>query len=206
MNAPRPLIIVAGLGRCGSSLVMQMLATAGIRTAGSFPDFEEPALNAPRVDRATLAGLDDAAVKILDPHRCGPIFEGLNAVVIWLDRDEREQAASMIKMARYAKTGELPPRASRRELRSMGAIIRRDRAKGAQVLRCLPMVTLRYEKLIQKPAETAAEMAGFLDLLGYEVDAGRMAACVLKSSATCSPDFRMEASLIAAANRAEKSC
>jgi hypothetical protein len=36
-----PVIVVAGLGRCGTSLVMQMLAAAGLPCVGSFPDFED---------------------------------------------------------------------------------------------------------------------------------------------------------------------
>ena len=44
MSAP-PALLVAGLGRCGTSLMMQMLAAAGLPCVGEFPAYEVPELN-----------------------------------------------------------------------------------------------------------------------------------------------------------------
>lgn len=193
----KPLIIVSGLGRCGSSLTMQMLAAAGVPHVGSFPDFEDAAVNPPRVTRPVLDALEPCALKILDPHRAGPIFAGLNAVVIWLDRDRIEQAASQIKLARFGTTGEIPERASRRELRAMASNLDRDRRLALAALQPLPMLRISYESLIEMPVMTARAMVWQLARVGYSLDPDVMEACVHKASAVCAPGLGMEAALLA---------
>lgn len=43
------LILVCGFGRCGSSLVMQMLDVGGLPVVGSFPDYERAEASLPEV-------------------------------------------------------------------------------------------------------------------------------------------------------------
>ncbi|MHB8286386.1 MAG: hypothetical protein ACYDD1_17175 [Caulobacteraceae bacterium] len=68
----KPTIIVSGLGRCGSSLTMQMLNAAGVHCVGSFPSFEGPECEAFQEGFITAerwAAVAGRAVKLLDPHR-----------------------------------------------------------------------------------------------------------------------------------------
>lgn len=204
MTAQPPLIIVSGLGRCGSSLVMQMLAAAGVPHVGTFPDFEDMAVNPPAVTRAVLEALEPCALKVLDPHRAGPIFAGLNAVVVWLDRDRIEQAASQIKLARFARTGEVPPRATRREVRAMASVLDSDRTKSRAVLSPLQSIRISYENLIHEPLLIAHWLADRLAEVGYSLDPEVMAACVHKSTAVCAPGLGMEAALVASGLRADR--
>ena len=60
-------VIVSGLGRCGTSLVMQMLAAGGIDCYGPFPAYEPEGLGMGR-DLPSLLALRKA-FKLLDPHR-----------------------------------------------------------------------------------------------------------------------------------------
>ena len=39
-NLSDTILLICGHGRCGSSLVMQMLAAGGVKCAGKYPDFE----------------------------------------------------------------------------------------------------------------------------------------------------------------------
>jgi hypothetical protein len=73
MNLPpelpehQPIILVAGLGRCGSSLVMRLLDAAGVPTVGTFPAFEEQTL--PRDALGWVEAYAGRAVKVLDLSR-----------------------------------------------------------------------------------------------------------------------------------------
>lgn len=192
----RPLIIVAGLGRCGSSLLMQMLAAAGLPHIGSFPDYEDELVNPPKVTAATLQALPECAFKLLNPQWAPKALIGVHAVAIWLDRDRIEQAASQIKLGRFAKTREIHARASRRDIRAMAARLDKDRRRAIDALSHLPTVVVRYEGLIKAPLETCRELAEVLKSAGYPVDPAVMAACVRKSDASCAPGLAMEGRLM----------
>lgn len=86
-------IIVSGHGRCGSSLVLQMLKAGGINVTGEYPAFEDEVHT---LDNAILPV--NTAVKILDPHTI-KIKSG-NYKWIWLNRDHTQQAKSMVKFIR----------------------------------------------------------------------------------------------------------
>ena len=63
--------IVAGLGRCGTSLVMRMLDVAGLPTIGGYPDWECPETQGllETDPAAWRSAVDGQAVKLLDAHR-----------------------------------------------------------------------------------------------------------------------------------------
>ena len=107
-NDEKPIILVCGFGRCGTSLMMQMLAAGGIPVVGGAPGYEEE----------VPAGADAAywlehyagrAIKVLDPQRERPPA-GLNYKIIWLDRAFRQQALSQIKFIKMMEAGKyIPP-------------------------------------------------------------------------------------------------
>lgn len=84
-----PTVIVAGFGRCGSSLVMQMLHAAGFPVTGEYPSFER--------DEYNTGGLSPpaGASKILNLE-CNPPPAGAYRWV-WLDRSPAQQAKSQAK-------------------------------------------------------------------------------------------------------------
>ncbi|QUT04009.1 hypothetical protein KFK14_12720 [Sphingobium phenoxybenzoativorans] len=192
-----PIILVAGLGRCGSSLTMQMLAAAGVPTVGDWPDFEHSsATGLPGNYAEWLPLAKGRAVKALDPHRWTlPGYS--NYALIWLSRHPVEQAKSMLKL--------IGQRNDRQARRAMEASVRRDaqiarkavdRAMlvgGSDLSRTL---SLPFETMIHAPDIAAAKIASLLfEVTGRHVDTDAMARCVRKRPATCLP-YMLELELI----------
>lgn len=187
-------VIVAGLGRCGTSLVMGMLHAAGIPCIGTPPDFEDMR-TAWRIDPAWLAGRPGHAVKVLDPHRVWPPA-GIDAEVIWLDRDPTEQARSQIKLV---QSGGFPITATRNRMRGLVSVIERDRRQGRKLLHGLPMLTLTFEDILAEPLKAATAIASFLAPRRPGLDADRMADQVVSRGPECQPTLAIEERLLQAA-------
>lgn len=198
-------IIVSGLGRCGSSLTMQMLEAAGVRMNGEHPAFEGPL--ASRFTRgsateADWAACEGKATKILVadsrslPALCGPVS------VLWLHRDKREQARSQAKMACLLNDLPMPSRA---HLRHWSASLtqedrvwqRRWRAMGAEVF------TISYDDIITSPFVSASLIAVALELDDSPATIRRVGQCVRKRAPRCAPDLSMEAALVSESMRRE---
>ncbi len=90
------MIIVSGFGRCGTSLVMQMLAAAGISCCGKYPAFEDDFVMRGAASAVWQDYVGPRAVKVIYPAALLP-DAALPARGIWLDRDCREQARSQVK-------------------------------------------------------------------------------------------------------------
>lgn len=188
-----PTIIVAGLGRCGSSLVMQMLDAAGVPAIGTFPAFEDrvtaelPAVDAQRDFFARCAG---HAVKLLDPHLHQPPI-GLNYRAIFLTRHPVEQAKSILKLI-----GARNDRAARR---AMEHSVRRDTGRAREAVIRIGdgrFYNMPFEHLIHDPLGAAEAIAKWVwngrdELLDVE----KMARCVRRRPATCLP-YMLEMELI----------
>lgn len=182
---PRPCIVVAGLGRCGSSMVMQMLDRAGVPCVGDFPAYETDASLA-EFDPREFAARSETAIKILDAHRL-PIGAMPHHVVIWLTRDATEQAKSAIKFMSLFLPSVTQDRATRRAL---AASFRHDALKAAaalQLQRGTPHLALQFEDMILRPTFAAQRIRVFLRQFGYDLDAEAMAAAVRVRSPKCLP-------------------
>ena len=190
----KPTILVAGLGRCGSSLVMQMLAAAGVPTIGTFPAFEDdlnmrlPALDAQREFVERCAG---KAVKLLDPQLHAPPI-GLEYRTIFLTRHPVEQAKSMLKL--------LGTRNDRKARRAMEHVVRRDTGRAREAVirigdgRCL---YISFENLIHDPDHSARSIAVWVGLDRRQpLDVEVMARCVRRRAASCLP-YMLELELLA---------
>ncbi len=188
-----PTVIVAGHARCGSSLTLQMLHAAGLRCAGRFPDFEPAELNVSRRSQLTSAFLHRYdAVKILDPFR-GPIPLA-STVVVWLDRDELQQALSQVKFITETMPGtRLKPGSTLIIANSLLT----DRSRSIANLSGVPRIEVSFELAIENPLEFAHRLAEFLSPW-YLVDPRVMARCVRprRSGANCAPGMDIEAELI----------
>jgi len=182
------LIVVSGFGRCGSSLMMQMLDAGGLDpVADNTASYE---------DQRTLrlpshpGWLDDAGgrpVKVLDPHihrlpanesRWPRREHGYR--VIWLDRDPKEQSRSMAKL--LLLEGRILTRTQRRRIERG---LRRDRPKALRALP-LPRLGLRFRDLIQHPENTSARVR---DFLGEDLDVAAMVVQVIPRDPGCLEGF-----------------
>ena len=191
--APAPAgaltLFVAGLGRCGTTLVMHMLAAGGAPVIGQAPGYERftlPELGEP----AALAAVRGHAVKVLEPHRMGPRHPLLALRprhAILLSRDTSEQAKSQIHFVRTLAEASLQQpgilyshRPDNRALRrGLQAAIIRDQAKAGAALRSagVPVTPLAFERIITHPADMADRLA-FQLRPWWRLDAAAMAAVV----------------------------
>lgn len=188
-----PTIIVAGLGRCGSSLVMQMLDAAGVPVVGSYPDYEDdvnmslPALDAQRDFASRCAG---KAVKLLDPHLHAPPI-GLDYRCIFLTRHPVEQAKSILKL--------IGARGDRQARRAMESSVRRDTVRARDAVTRIgtgQFYNLPFEHIIHDPLGTAQQLQSYLrPWHGPPFDVEAMARRVRRRPATCLP-YMLELELI----------
>lgn len=192
----KPVYLISGYGRCGSSLIMQMLDAGGMGCLGTWPSFEVPNGDVLALPWAFLGG---RAVKVLDllvrdhnaalPARAG----GYRA--IWLDRDAEQQARSIQKF--LAWLGQLPPHCQNRNARRAlardminarsGAVTRLHRLTGQAPL------LLSFETILANPPRAAERLAQWT---GLDLDTGAMAAQVMRRGPHCLP-YMLESRLMA---------
>ncbi|RVC47633.1 hypothetical protein EN781_00420 [Mesorhizobium sp. M4A.F.Ca.ET.090.04.2.1] len=161
-----PAIVVAGQGRCGTSLMMQMLYAGGVQCFGDWPAFESSASMFGSFDPKAFAELRGRAIKLITPAEL-PIGPMPKHVVIWLDRDSHEQARSQLKMV-----ADLPGVTSNRHcVRTMVAGIRRERSPNMAAVgangKC-PTLVLTFERLLTRTSVAMSALEAFLGLHGYD--------------------------------------
>ena len=112
-------VLVVGLGRCGSSLTMQMLAAGGMPVHGKAPTYEVEEAMVGRMDRAWLAA-QRGAIKVLEPKRMPSlVLDHPGNAIIWLDRDPDQQAKSQAKFLHLVAD---TPKLSRKAVRGLAAL------------------------------------------------------------------------------------
>lgn len=177
-------VIVTGLGRCGSSLTMQMLAAGGLRALGKYPTFEVSQAMLGTLTRDWLQQQQNCAIKILDPHRLADSVLNLPGQrVIWLDRNLEQQACSQVKFMRLV----LGVPVNRKAARGVESLLRVDTARCHRLLAMLavPVLRLSFEHLVTHPAGAASTIAGFLSPL--PLDEAAMASAAVARLPQCLP-------------------
>lgn len=174
--------VIAGLPRCGSSLLMQMLAAAGMRCAGDYPSFEPDELME-NPSEAYVDSWDGGAFKLLDPHRV-LLPAGRRYRIIFLTRSRRQQSMSTVKfmaLLQIAK-GKLDGVGFDR----MRESLRKDQAAALHILHehhC-PIIKIRFEDLIEHQLSTVEEICRFLDM-DYSKHGPTMLKTIRPRRATC---------------------
>ncbi len=181
------LTMVCGLGRCGTSMVMQMLAAGGAQVVGRSPAFEVDQASRIPLDKAWLQSLGDQTVKVLDPHRT---WRGqVPARAIWLDRDDREQARSQAKFMSMVGGVRVPAGAWKR----IRPCLKADRKAALARLVCMPVLMLRFESILSAPGGAAEQLADWFP----ELDVAAAAAVVQRRSPACAGGMDLELGLLA---------
>lgn len=177
------ITIVAGLPRCGSSLLMQMLNAAGFRCAGDYPGFEPgEILESPEgefVD-SFLGG----AMKLLDPHLV-MLPPGRKYQFIFLTRSRRQQAQSIVKFVQA--TGNARGIITGDGFERMKESLKVDQAvalKNVASHNC-PILRIRFEDLIERSFPTVTEIVRFLDFANDEERFTAMMNVIRPRSAQC---------------------
>lgn len=180
------IILVCGFGRCGSSMVMQMLKAAGIDMDGVPPYYETPLC----FDGEWISQQVGRAVKVLEPHRKGRVYPKADFICIWLDRDIKQQARSHVKFHREKKgLVVMNPRYSRKKVMEY---FKTERSKAVKLCESLgPTLILEFEELVSRPLKCAyliAEHCG-IDIRG---NLKRMSEAVIRRDPECRKGLEME--------------
>lgn len=183
------ITIIAGFGRCGSSLVMQMLHAAGYETTGEYPAFEDIRATALPYENRWLEEVEGKALKVIDPHRCQlPIDHDYK--IIWLDRKPIEQAKSQMKL--FSTLTSI--KTTRKDIIAIAKSYKRDKPICLKLLKKLgPVLSMSFENLILSPIISAEKINSFL---GDELDYLEMAKVVIGRPVFCMPGMDIEIQLI----------
>lgn len=176
-------ICVAGLARCGSSLLMQQLHAGGLPCVGEPPAFE--GYNTVLEEYGLDPAWEGCAVKVLLPHTLSPFPRG-RFLWFWLDRDRHAQALSHVKFCNLVLGLPSEPtwEVERRLKEHRVLALKRVRRVGGR------LVKLSYEALKQQPRSTAESVAAEVQrALGAELDVDKMVSCVLDRWTECRYDL-----------------
>lgn len=182
-----PAVGVCGFGRCGSTMVMTMLAAGGLPPVdGSSPGCYEVS-DLAHIFKLGPAYFAGRAVKLLDSVLYYGVPLASEWRFVWLDRDPKQQARSQVKFISPFVTA-LPDGAAA----SFAASYGRDRPAALGALRRHGEVTvLRYEDMLANPRKGAKRLrAVFPDL---DIDAAT--AVVHRRDGACRPDLSVEIAL-----------
>ncbi len=193
----KPTLFVAGLGRCGTSLVLQMLDAAGMKCAGKYPDFEPVEMKSfsKPVDTSWLKSNAGSAIKWLDPHKVRVATSEIDASVIWMHRDHHQQAKSQAKFMEAL----LGVHLARSDISKLKNQLRTETKLALRATRPLPLHVICFERLLSEPAETAANIVQFLHGTGHQFShdpVSLMADQVIPRKPKCMPDLSIEAFLV----------
>lgn len=187
------ITIVAGFGRCGSSLVMQMLEAGGMPVTGLWPGFEAReagvTVRGGTISREWLATIPGHAIKVLDAQN-GGIPQGFDYRIIWCDRDHTQQAKSQIKLA----SPFMPTGIDRGLVRRFEASYARDKPKALRSLRATAhnCIHVQFENLLMNPVVEARIISAHCGGL----DVAKMAQAVRFRSTEARGDLVLENMLI----------
>lgn len=179
-------IVVAGLGRCGSSLMMQMLNAGGVSCLGESPGFEDAAWTR-TLEQDPERALDAAqglAVKALAPFLNPRALPAPRPGLRWISctRVIDEQASSLMKFTRLVLGLEYASRAPLVEsLQRDQLALSLELAKQAEVPD-VEVLVVSFEGVITRPYGAAAAIASFLE---RDLDIERMGDVVVPRSPAC---------------------
>ncbi len=192
----QPPVIVSGYGRCGSSMLMNVLRAGGVEWATGA---QELSGEHESTWDAWLALQPGTAIKVLDPlapaHE--PLDQMIGCRIFWLERNLTEQVKSYVKFSEaglITHVGVVPqrvryPARKKKELRSAFEL---DRPDSLERLRCAgDVVVMRYEDALAVPQQFAQAVAEVLpEWPDFDVDAA--AAVIHRRSPDCRPDLTYE--------------
>jgi hypothetical protein len=179
----RPIVVVSGLPRSGTSMIMKMLEagglpvlTDGLRTADEdnpkgYYEVERVKNLAQEADKAWLAEARGKGLKVIS-YLLKSLPSTFNYRVVFIRRDLEEVLASQRKMlARRGETEDTPPE-------RMRALFEDDLWRASYQLKRRPefeTIELHYSAVLARPLEEARRLAAFL---GGGLDPEAMAAAV----------------------------
>lgn len=190
--ADRPILLVVGLGRCGTTMMMTMLDAGGFPVSGPRPSYEpSEQWQLGRPDPDWIAAQGGKAVKWIGPTNYRAGMRNLlptEPVIILMERDPREQARSQVKLL-SDQIG-----TDRHVVKAMERSIKRDTPLVRAQMRSLGTVyPFRFEDVLKAPLVVASQLRGIVDNhFGALFDSGVAAQAVIPRPPSCAVDFWME--------------
>ncbi len=186
------IIIVAGLGRCGTTLMCRLLHNAGLETYSknlvSYESDDTQELyekdNHFMMDRVT-----GKVIKLIDLHRLF-LPPAYRYRVIWMQRDHKQQAKSHIKWIKHLDLAPFNIGTDRYSLKTM---MDRDTVTNIKKLERLKIPYLRvcFENLINLPKLQLPNVANFVGLQPEKLmECGNE--IIIKRDTACAPDLSIE--------------
>lgn len=178
------ITIVTGFPRSGTSLTMQMLAAAGVKTIpAEGPAYEDDRATTQSGLKELCAEANGCAIKVLDMHRNPPPI-GPNYAFLWCVRDPKEQAKSLMKFLQATMPEcRLAPNSEKKFAISFVT----DTKKLEKVInqRGGFIIYVPFEVTILTPERTAQKLATLFNLSDSAIQ--KMASVVLVRSPKCYP-------------------
>lgn len=177
------ITIVTGLGRCGSSLVMQILKESGLNVTGKAPYYEADEAKISQFNHEWFDYQSDCVIKVLGLHLC-KIKKG-DYKIIYCYRDIKEQAQSQKKFYKQI----LNSHAQKKVL--VSRIRKESKLCLAAAKKLGPTLSLKFEDFQNEPLKCIARICLFLnvDPEKYSVP---MYNAIIKRTTSCMPDMRIE--------------
>ncbi|SMO63890.1 hypothetical protein [Paracoccus laeviglucosivorans] len=191
----QPTLLIAGLGRCGTTMLMTMLDAGGFPVTGPRPNYEDARRFGPlRADMEWLAEQSGRAVKLIDPlrYKITSASFPVPPVILLMERRNSEQARSQVKL--LTALGEY-----RNPQRQVVKAMQRSIARDTPLLRAQMgkltdnVFRVRFEDVLSVPATVAKALAAISRRkfgLDFDIRAARDA--VIKRDAACASDLRIE--------------
>jgi LPS sulfotransferase NodH len=189
-NVNTRVIVVTGLMRSGTSMLMQCLAAAGIKCIGNAPGYEDPrTVEEGILSKEVMLDAQGGALKVLEPH-CRLLPSGFEYYVIATDRNKREQAKSYLKFIKaYGKRISVKDGAAIKKLKDMLVSHQEQADVTVNDLTC-PVTRVNFENLVSDPIRALARIADDLGL-----DLKKLASPIVKRGPECMKKM-LEVSLI----------
>lgn len=183
-----PTIVVAGMGRCGSSMVMQMLAASGVECGCEAPLYERDDV-AEGMNMSARWFAQIGAVKVLAPQlfRIDP---QAHIRVIWLARNLEEQAKSYIKCVRALGMAKHPGVSEDVVLQHYKDKIEEYCVAGLKAVHSFPLLPLSFEGILSDPVRAAVKIEAFCPEV--ELSVHQMASAVMERSPACKVGVEFE--------------
>lgn len=186
----KEIIIVAGLGRCGSTMIMQMLRAGGMPVvADNLVSCEDSRSNSITKKSSWLEEAQGKAIKVLLPDVINLPNE-FSYRIIWIKRDYNEQAKSQVKFLRLLQAIHISSSAWKKMARELPKQEMIGMIKFKR--RSLPIAIFTFEDILIDPLREAIRICEYLKQdHGYLLPTV-MANVVKKRSSKCAEGLDIE--------------
>lgn len=194
----KPILFVAGFGRCGTTMMMTMLDRGGFPVVGPPPAYEVGEMSPmAKPDLQWLRSCAGKAVKWIDPLKARVSRNDLpvSPIIIHMDRAKRDMAASQVKfLSMFCPGAATNDRRTRR-------LFERSLIADAPILQGYLNATgtvysFTFDWVLREPLSAAQKLAAIIrHEFDRDFDVAAAASVPLPRSPECAPGLSIEMSM-----------